>query len=160
LMRYVGMLRLDPRIVAAPTVKKLAKVCSRADSQALDLLSRMLKIEPSKRISVTDALQHPFFQQQHEDGGESRTLLESNEEGNDNNNELTQHLQQVKIEDKLEDHHEEISEDVNNNGNHIGDHIEESGEGDENQEDSVAAIDVDEEHNEESNDHRPDEEQQ
>ena len=32
------------------------------DDQALDLLSRMLNVQPSKRITSADALKHPFFQ--------------------------------------------------------------------------------------------------
>lgn len=39
----------------------LSKVVPQLDSLGLDLLSRMLKYEPSKRISAREALEHPYF---------------------------------------------------------------------------------------------------
>ena len=41
-----------------------------ADPQALDLMERMLHFDPSKRITVTDALQHPWLAELHEEEAE------------------------------------------------------------------------------------------
>lgn len=43
----------------------LQKQFPRAPSVAIDLLSRMLEIHPRKRINVTEALSHPFFDSLH-----------------------------------------------------------------------------------------------
>jgi cyclin-dependent kinase len=37
------------------------------DSNGIDLLSKMLQYDPAKRISATDALKHPFFDDYLED---------------------------------------------------------------------------------------------
>lgn len=39
----------------------LSKVCPRLDKEGLDLLNRFLQINPNKRISIQDALEHPFL---------------------------------------------------------------------------------------------------
>ena len=36
-------------------------------SEAIDLLERMLVFEPSKRLTVIEALQHPFLARYHND---------------------------------------------------------------------------------------------
>lgn len=37
---------------------------------AIDLLKQMLIVDPSKRITVTEALEHPFLSSLHEDEDE------------------------------------------------------------------------------------------
>jgi len=41
---------------------ELNKIIPNADSQALDLLQRMLVYEPVQRISAKEAVNHPFFE--------------------------------------------------------------------------------------------------
>lgn len=59
-----------PTVVTLPDYKKefprwpkrnLRHACPSLDALGLDLLSRMLVYEPSKRISAKDAMLHPFF---------------------------------------------------------------------------------------------------
>lgn len=46
----------------------MRKSCVCAASQARDLLSRMLVIDPEKRISVDDALLHPYINVWYDEG--------------------------------------------------------------------------------------------
>ena len=46
---------------ANKTAQDLSKRYPKADPQALDLLAKMLIFEPSERITVNEALQHPFL---------------------------------------------------------------------------------------------------
>lgn len=39
----------------------LKTVCPNLDANGLDLLEKMLEYDPEKRISASDALDHPFF---------------------------------------------------------------------------------------------------
>lgn len=39
----------------------LHKICPRLDKDGIDLLNKFLQIDPSKRISIQDALEHPFL---------------------------------------------------------------------------------------------------
>ncbi len=41
--------------------EELIKICPRLDKDGLNLLDRMLQINPAKRISIEEALQHPFL---------------------------------------------------------------------------------------------------
>lgn len=41
--------------------QSLAKLCPNLNEQGVDLLQKMLVYEPSKRISVKEALKHPYF---------------------------------------------------------------------------------------------------
>jgi serine/threonine protein kinase len=41
--------------------ENLKKMCLNLDEQAIDLLSQMVVLEPSKRISAKAALNHPYF---------------------------------------------------------------------------------------------------
>jgi len=43
--------------------ENLLKLCTKFDGcpEAIDLLTQMMQLEPSKRISVKAALAHPFF---------------------------------------------------------------------------------------------------
>ena len=36
-------------------------MCANMDETATDLLARMVQLEPSKRISAKEALNHPYF---------------------------------------------------------------------------------------------------
>jgi len=45
--------------------KNLRKIFSKASEPALDLLSKMLEVDPRKRISVAKALEHPYLQEHH-----------------------------------------------------------------------------------------------
>ncbi|KAF4320749.1 hypothetical protein G195_005937 [Phytophthora kernoviae 00238/432] len=50
--------------------KPLSSVCPNAPSEALDLLTQLLQFDPRKRISVDDAIAHPFLAPCHVDGAE------------------------------------------------------------------------------------------
>lgn len=39
----------------------LAKICPKLDNLGIDLLEKMLKINPAERISTEEALNHPYF---------------------------------------------------------------------------------------------------
>lgn len=41
--------------------KAFDKIFPQANKEALDLLSKMLIFDPSKRITVNEALKHPYF---------------------------------------------------------------------------------------------------
>jgi len=41
--------------------ENLRKLAVNMDSVALDLLTKMVELEPSKRISAKEALNHPYF---------------------------------------------------------------------------------------------------
>ena len=47
------------------TPTPLSKMFPNANSEAADLLRKMLQIHPRKRINVTEALEHPFFSSLH-----------------------------------------------------------------------------------------------
>lgn len=49
----------------------LGKLLPKATPAALDLLGKMLTIDPRKRISVADALAHPFLAELHLPEGEA-----------------------------------------------------------------------------------------
>lgn len=36
-------------------------MCGNMDETAIDLLSKMVQLEPAKRISAKEALNHPYF---------------------------------------------------------------------------------------------------
>ena len=42
-------------------IDNLKKLCVNMDEQAIDLLARMVLLEPSKTISAKEALLHPYF---------------------------------------------------------------------------------------------------
>ena len=42
-------------------IDNLKKLCANMDEQAIDLLAKMVVLEPSKRISAKEALLHPYF---------------------------------------------------------------------------------------------------
>jgi len=41
--------------------KPLRQVCPTLCDQGLDLLSRMMQLDPAKRISAKEAINHPYF---------------------------------------------------------------------------------------------------
>lgn len=41
--------------------QNLTKMCANMDETAIDLLTKMVQLEPSKRISAKEALAHPYF---------------------------------------------------------------------------------------------------
>jgi mitogen-activated protein kinase 1/3 len=47
------------------------RLYSNADPRALDLLDKLLAFNPNNRISVEDALAHPFFEQYYDPNGKS-----------------------------------------------------------------------------------------
>jgi mitogen-activated protein kinase 1/3 len=47
-----------------------SRIYPEADSNALDLLDRLLTFDPNKRINVTDALAHPYLKQYYEPNDE------------------------------------------------------------------------------------------
>lgn len=53
--------------------KTCAELCPKAAPQAIDLLSKMLVIEPEKRIDVEAALTHPFLSKYHDGTHEPRS---------------------------------------------------------------------------------------
>ncbi|CAI5734301.1 unnamed protein product [Hyaloperonospora brassicae] len=59
--------------------KPLCSVCPNAPAEALDLMKKLLRFNPCKRISVDDALAHPFLAPCRVDGAElgSESLAES-----------------------------------------------------------------------------------
>ncbi|KAJ7151453.1 Pkinase-domain-containing protein, partial [Mycena crocata] len=63
--QFAKMLKDSPEIVLKefPPLPKmnLAQVLPKASPAALDLLERLLKFDPSERISAADALSHPYF---------------------------------------------------------------------------------------------------
>jgi len=46
--------------------KSLEKILTKATPDALDLVTKMLKLDPSKRISVVEALEHTYFKELHD----------------------------------------------------------------------------------------------
>uniref|UniRef100_M4BGQ2 Mitogen-activated protein kinase n=1 Tax=Hyaloperonospora arabidopsidis (strain Emoy2) TaxID=559515 RepID=M4BGQ2_HYAAE len=59
--------------------KLLGSVCPNAPAEALDLMKKLLRFDPCKRISVDDAIAHPFLAPFRADGAElsSESLAES-----------------------------------------------------------------------------------
>lgn len=52
--KYITKLRIVPKV-------PFSKLYPKANPQALDLLEKMLKFNPNDRISVDEALAHPYF---------------------------------------------------------------------------------------------------
>lgn len=55
----------DPKEVARFNKKKRRKVFKKIEPVARDLLDKLLEIDPEKRITITEALKHPYFTQSH-----------------------------------------------------------------------------------------------
>ena len=41
--------------------ENIRKVCTNFDEKAIDLLTQLVQLEPSRRISAKSALRHPYF---------------------------------------------------------------------------------------------------
>ena len=41
--------------------ENISKLCKNFDDTAIDLLTQMIHLEPSRRISAKSALKHPYF---------------------------------------------------------------------------------------------------
>jgi serine/threonine protein kinase len=65
------------RVKNGEETKRFAKKFGKIDKVAKDLLKKMLQFNPSKRISVDDALKHEFFEELHLDGDEPTTTYVS-----------------------------------------------------------------------------------
>lgn len=50
----------------SPKIKKMAEMFPRADANALDLIKKCLYFNPSKRVSATDCLSHPYCARFHD----------------------------------------------------------------------------------------------
>lgn len=42
------------------------QICPNSTSEAIDLLSKMIKFDPDERITAAEALHHPFLKEYHE----------------------------------------------------------------------------------------------
>ena len=60
---YLASLPYKPKI-------PFTKIYPNADPQAMDLLEKMLTFNPSTRITVTEALQHPYLEQYYDPADE------------------------------------------------------------------------------------------
>lgn len=49
-----------PKWTVDPT-DSIKRLCKNFDDTAIDLLTQMIHIEPSRRISAKSALKHPYF---------------------------------------------------------------------------------------------------
>ena len=65
-----------PTIAAKALQTVIAERTWKPDDVALDLLSKMLQVDHSKRIDSSTALQHPFFRADKKAAVESRTATE------------------------------------------------------------------------------------
>ena len=63
---------LHNRDMSCPSLQRVQfkQVFPDASSQAIDLLARMLQFDPRKRITVEEALQHPYLAQLHDPSAE------------------------------------------------------------------------------------------
>ena len=50
-----------PQFKVSENNENLRKMCLNLSEDAIDLLSKMVVLEPSKRISAREALNHPYF---------------------------------------------------------------------------------------------------
>jgi len=69
--------------------KDLQQLFKDAPSQAIDLLDKMLQFDPAKRITVVEALRHPYFGELHDENDEPVANCKLNEAVFDSSLELT-----------------------------------------------------------------------
>ena len=48
-------------VIGTGHVMSWKEICPRLSDEGIDLLSKLLRYDPEKRITASEALQHPFF---------------------------------------------------------------------------------------------------
>jgi serine/threonine protein kinase len=66
-LKYIESLPKKPKV-------NLQELFPTMPAEAMDLLDRMLDMNPAKRISVNDALEHPFLESMHDPDDEPEFL--------------------------------------------------------------------------------------
>ncbi|KAG6821192.1 hypothetical protein H0H93_004012 [Arthromyces matolae] len=71
-MKKIGSEKAQAYVRSLPVKKKIPfrKILPAADPQALDLLAKMLAFDPSDRITVPEALEHPWLASYHDESDE------------------------------------------------------------------------------------------
>ena len=70
-----GKARAYLQSLAPQEKKQFSEICRNADLNALDLLDKMLTFNPNNRITVEEALAHPYLRPYYDPGDEVSFLL-------------------------------------------------------------------------------------